>query len=603
MPLLGSRAAALNPNPRDAAIAYNPAMLSYLRVRGLALLDDVTLELSPGLNVLTGETGAGKSIIVDALALLRGARGKSELIRSGDEAAVVDAQLQLGESTSERIAALLVERGISSGPLPELVLQRVLSGSGKGRSFVQAQLTTLSVLNEVGEQLIDICSQHEYHSLTRVAGHVELLDGYAGLGPDLALYGASYGTYRQRVSELETLRSRTGDAAQRADYLRFQLEELERINPQPGELAAVERQVSLLRNAHGWAQYAATIDERLSESENSVLSTLGTLVERGRRGMSESAHLASIVEQLMVAQSSCDEAVRAAHRFSRELDVDPGQLDVAEQRLDDLTRLRRKHGVEQDDLAEVASDLRTELQGLENLESRMRELEQQAEAARQEALTRAYALSETRTRAAIGLANALERELHALCMPNARLEARVELQAPEQLGPRGLDRVEFLFSANPGEPLAPLTRVASGGELSRVLLALKGTLAGGDQVATYVFDEVDAGVGGAVAEAIGNRLSRAAQHHQVLCITHLPQIAAFADAHFRVDKRPQAARTVTRVSRLDEADRITEMARMLGGSRVSDTALQHARQLLEEARRPKRSAPSRGASRRKPGAS
>ncbi|MBN1607046.1 MAG: DNA repair protein RecN [Polyangiaceae bacterium] len=577
-------------------------MLSYLRVRGLALLDDVTLEFSPGLNVLTGETGAGKSIIVDALALLRGGRGKSELVRSGDEAAVVDAQLELGESTNDRITALLTERGVSCGSLPELVLQRVLPSSGKGRSFVQAQLTTLGVLTEVGEQLIDICSQHEYHSLTRVTGHMELLDSYAGLGPDLALYGSSYGAYRQCMSAIETLRSRTGDAAQRADYLRFQLEELERVNPQRGELAAVERQVSLLRNAHGWAQYAAMLDERLSESEGSVLTTLGTLVERGRRGTSESAHLASIVEQLMVAQSACDEALRTAHRLSRELEVDPAELDVAEQRLHDLTRLRRKHGVEPDDLAAVAANLRNELQSLENLESRLRELEQQAEAAREQALRLAYALSEARVRAATGLGNALERELGALCMPSARLEARVELQAPEQLGPRGLDRVEFLFSANPGEPLAPLTRVASGGELSRVLLALKGTLAAGDQVSTYVFDEVDAGVGGAVAEAIGNRLSRAARHHQVLCITHLPQIAAFADAHFRVDKRSQAGRTVTRVARLDEAERIAEMARMLGGSRVSDTALQHARQLLEEARGPKRAAPARGASRRKPGA-
>jgi DNA repair protein RecN (Recombination protein N) len=578
-------------------------MLSYLRVRGLALLDDVTLELSPGLNVLTGETGAGKSIIVDALALLRGARGKSEIIRSGDDAAIVDAQLELGESMSARVAALLTQRGVSCSSLPELVLQRVLPGTGKGRSFVQAQLTTLGVLTEVGEQLIDICSQHEYHSLTRVAGHVELLDGYAGLGPDWAAYSACYGAYRQLLSELEALRGGTADTAQRADYLRFQLEELERINPQAGELAAVERQVSLLRNARGWAEYAAALDERLSESEDSVLSTLGTLVERGRRGVGESAQLASIVEQLMIAQSACDEALRAAHRFSRELEVDPSQLDAAEQRLHDLARLRRKHGVEQDDLAAIAARLRTELHGLENLESRLREVEQKAETARQEALKRAYALSDARVRAATGLVSALERELHALCMPSARLEARVEVQGPDQLGPRGLDRVEFLFSANPGEPLAPLTRVASGGELSRVLLALKGTLAAGDQVATYVFDEVDAGVGGAVAEAIGSRLSRAARHHQVLCITHLPQIAAFADAHFRVDKRRQAGRTVTRVARLDEAERVAEMARMIGGSRVSDTALQHARQLLEDARGPKRFALPQGRSRRRPAAS
>ncbi len=560
-------------------------MLSYLRIQSLALLDDVALELDDGLNVLTGETGAGKSIIVDALTLLRGARGRTDLIRSGDEAAVVQAQFELGDETAQVVASVLARHGIAETDPGSVVVSRTLPRSGRSRCLVQSELTTQSVLGQVGEHLVDICSQHEHHSLTHVSRHIELLDLYSGLGPELGTYTEAFNRYRELGAELDIAKENATGAPARLDYLRFQLEELERIAPQPGELEALKTQVELLRDAHRWAEFARSVEETLYEGEGSVMERLSPILEQARRGAEQSQHLETLTEHLAAALSAVEEANQSAQRFAASLDVDPRSLDRAEERLHELTTLKRKHGADLDDLSERLVKLREEFAALEHAEQRVAELEAMVTAQEQKCVKLAKRLHEKRQKSAQSLGQALERELSALHLPKARLGATVEWLEQAPLGPRGRDRVEFLFSANPGEPLSPLTRVASGGELSRVLLAVKSTLTSGDCVSTYVFDEVDAGVGGAVAEAIGTRLSLAAEHHQVLCITHLPQIAAFADAHFRVDKRTQGGRTITRVSLLDEAARIEELARMLGGARVTDSAREHARQLIAEARR------------------
>ncbi len=571
-------------------------MLSYLRIRGLALLDDVTLELSPGLNVLTGETGAGKSIIVDALTLLRGARGRAELVRSGADAASVDAQFELGPTTQTRVAAVLSERGLPDSDSATLVLSRVVPLSGRGRSFAQAQLTTQAVLGELGEHLIDICSQHEHHSLTHVARHLELLDGYARLDAALADYQDRYRQWRGAVVALEDLAARAAAGLQRADYLRFQIEELERVAPEPGEYDALEGRVALLRDVQHWALFAEQAQNELYESESSIAGRLGGLSERARRGADQSSRLAAMATELDNARIASEEAARLAAGLAAELEIDPGELEQAEERMHQLESLRRKHGVTPDELAGRLAAMREELDTLDNAEQHLAELEQRAAALRAECVELAEGLGKQRRRAASGLAEALEQELQVLHVPGARLEARVEPLPGGEPGPRGLDRVEFLFSANPGEPPAPLERVASGGELSRVLLALKNVLSADDRVATYVFDEIDAGVGGAVAQAIGSRLGHAAHQHQVLCITHLPQIAAFASAHYRVDKRTQAGRTTTRVTRLSGEERVEELARMLGGARVTESAREHARQLVAEAEAalsPRAQAPAR----------
>ena len=558
-------------------------MLSYLRIRGLALLDDVTLELSPGMNVLTGETGAGKSIIVDALALLRGARARASALRGGAEALHVDAQFELGSEIRRRVEPVLVAHNLPNDD-PTLVVQRTVPRTGRGRCFLQAELTTQSVLSEVGEALIDICSQHEHHSLTHVARHLDLLDGYARLDTELSDYQEHYREYRRLVADLADLSSQSGDGASRADYLRFQIEELERVAPEPGEAEHLHRQLELLRNAQRWEELAREAHETLYESENSIAGQLAGLADRARRGRDQSERLAAIADQLETAAVACEDADREATRFLAELDLDPAALEQAEARLSELVALGRKHGGDLSDLEPRLESMHAELDALDHLEERIAALRDASERARARCVELAHALHRRRERTRKQLADAVVEELAALHMPQARFEAKLELLAEEQLGPRGLNRVEFLFSANPGEPLAPLTQVASGGELSRVLLAIKGVLATGDEVATYVFDEVDAGVGGSVAQAIGQRLHLASHSHQVLCITHLPQIAAFADAHYRVDKLTQRGRTITRVVQLSEDDRVEELARMLGGAKVTESARQHARELIEQAR-------------------
>ncbi len=558
-------------------------MLSFLRIRGLALLDDVTLELGAGMTVLTGETGAGKSILVDALMLLRGGKARAELVRAGADAARIDAQFELSGSVATQLAEVLRTHGLPDDT-GAIVAQRTVPASGRGRCLVQSELTTQAALGAVGGELLDICSQHEHHSLTQVSQHLALLDAFAGLEDQVGAYAASHRRWRELEQRSQELAQRTAQTLQRADYLRFQLEELERIAPQPGEHERVRERLSLLRDAQGWARFAEDAVQTLYDGEEAVIGRVGALLDRARRGAPHSPRLAAIAEQLDSARIACDEAAQLTTRFARELDYEPGELERVEERVAELDALCRKHGVGAEELEQRALGIRQELEALDGAEDHLTQLRAEATALHAACVTQAAALTRRRTEAAERLARVLEAELEALHLPRARLVAQLSPLPEGGLGPRGADRVELLFSANPGEPLAPLTRVASGGELSRVLLAVKSVMTTGDRVATYVFDEVDAGVGGAVAEAIGQRLWRASRAHQVLCITHLPQIAAFAEGHFRVSKRTAAGRTITLVERLDEDARVEELARMLGGAKLTATAREHARQLLQDAR-------------------
>ena len=562
-------------------------MLAYLRIRGLALLDDVTLELASGMNVLTGETGAGKSIIVEALSLLRGARGRSDLVRKGEDAATVDACFDPSDALWPRLRAALDEHGIPVDAEEGVILRRIVPRSGRGRSFVQATPTTQSVLSTVGEHLVDICSQHEHHFLTHPARHLEVLDAWAQLQQPRAEYTTEYRAWVEARARRDEQSAAAREAGARMDYLRFQIDELEEISPEPGEYEALRARLLLLRDAQRWAEFARDAHVTLYEADDAIAGRLGHLLDRARRGGEASDLLAQIQEQLATAQIACEEAAQSAARFAGELEIEPGELLVAEERMHELESLRRKHGVEVDALADKLDQMRQELASLDRAEDDLAALEQQVDRGHEICVHRARELHDARVAAAEGLARAVEQELRGLHMPGARLAVRVDAPQPERPGPTGVDQVQFLFTANPGEPLAPLSRVASGGELSRVLLAIKNALAHEDRVATYVFDEVDAGVGGAVAVAIGRRLKAAAAGHQVLCVTHLPQIAAFADAHYRVDKRRHKGRTITRVTRLDDDQRIEELARMLGGEDVGDSAREHARQLRADASRSK----------------
>ena len=573
-------------------------MLCFLRIRGLALLDDVSLELASGLNVLTGETGAGKSIIVDALSLLRGAKLRTEIIRSGEDQTTVDAQFELPKSVSQAVDAELEQAGIESQS-QELIIQRTLPRTGRGRQFINAQLTTRSVLENVGASLVDICSQHEHQSLAQVGKHIEFLDGFAGTEALLHSYGEHYVSYKKLAGERQVLVERAREAAEKSDFLRFQLEEWERIAPEPGELETLKAKVAVLRNSQRWVEFSAEAEQILYEDEDSVSMRLSRLLDRARRGSEDSPRLAELADQLATALASCEDALDSVRRFASDLDAEPGVLEQAEERLHELTQLQRKHGGDIEDLATRLASMKRELEQYGKAEQQLSELDVTLKREFEQCVALAEKLREARRKAARGLSKTVESELSALHIPHARFEAHLEALPREELTPRGLDRVEFLFTANAGEPLAPLTRVASGGELSRVLLAIRGALAGEGAVATYVFDEIDAGVGGAVAESIGQRLARAAARNQVLCITHLPQIAAFAEAHFRVEKLNEGGRTMTRVKKLSPDEHVEELARMLGGARVTDSARAHAKQLIAEATRARQNqGPSASATKR-----
>ena len=336
-------------------------MLCFLRIRGLALLDDVSLEFAAGLNVLTGETGAGKSIIVDALSLLRGAKARTELIRNGEEQTTVDAQFDLPAGVSHIVNEALISHGIETNQ-QELIIQRTLPRTGRGRQFINAQLTTRSVLEDIGACLVDICSQHEHQSLAQVQRHIELLDGFAGTQETLTAYAEHYAEYKKLCAERQVLVERARDAAEKSDFLRFQIDELERVAPEPGELDALKAKVALLRDAQRWAEFSQEAEQALYEGQDSVAMRLARLQDRARRGAADSPKLAILADQLATALASCEDALDSVRRFASDLEVEPGALDRAEERLHELTQLRRKHGAEIDDLAARLSTMKRDLE-------------------------------------------------------------------------------------------------------------------------------------------------------------------------------------------------------------------------------------------------
>ncbi|MBX3183588.1 MAG: DNA repair protein RecN [Polyangiaceae bacterium] len=598
-------------------------MLAYLQIRGLAVIDQLALELTQGLNVLTGETGAGKSIIVGALGSLRGSRGARSRplsLRAGAEQGVVEAQFIVppGSTAEEALARLGVAPSAAGDGGAELVLSRVLSRGGRSRAAVQGALVPQAQLAAVGECLVDICSQHEQHSLARLGRHLELLDEHLtdrGVGSVAKSrgglsFGALLAEYRQRYAELRRVerelaeaRAVLGKDPALGAYWQHQLEELTAVDPREGEWEELSAALRRLHSAQIVTERLQQVEHELSLGEDAVTSKLHAL-ERQLRAVGE-AELSAVAEPLESARLACEAALSQVERLlAREASGE--SLAALEERRHQLATLRRKHG---EDLIAARERLSQEVGRWQGAEERVAALDVEREAALEQALGVARELHQRRVEGAAELGRAVTRELASLHMPHAQIRIQVEELTPERLHAAGLDRVELLVSANPGEPPGPLSEVASGGELSRVLLALSAVSRGRSGVSTYVFDEVDAGVGGKVADAIGRRLlgaARGGEGSQVLCITHLPQVAAYADSHFRVEKVTRGGRAQTRVVRLSEAERREELARMLGGAEVTDSALAHAERLLVEARKVReapaggvrRAARARGARRR-----
>jgi DNA repair protein RecN (Recombination protein N) len=550
-------------------------MLRFLRIKSLAVIDAAEVEFDPGLNVLTGETGAGKSILVEAVGLLLGGRASGDLVRTGEESAVVEA---IFEAEGE-----------------ELLVRREITAQGRSRAFVNGALTTAGALKDLSARLIELHGQHEHQTLLDPATHLPLVDQFGGLAPLIAPVRSAFAAKQDAEAELARVTRLAADRGARQELAAFQLAELQRANPKPGEDAALAAERQVLASAERIQRLCAEGYAALYESDTSVLGGLGAVWRRVGELAAIDPRFLPYVEARDGIKSQLEDLAHVLRRYADGIEASPAKLQEIEDRLALLERLKRKHGGSLDAVMARRDELARELADIETSDERSAALRRDADAARSAYAAAATTLSRARRAVGKELAGRLEQLLAALAMDRTRFEVRFNGEPLEESAwtAEGFDRVEFFVSPNPGEELRPLARIVSGGELSRVMLAIKtltATLRRGYSDAAgrppsasapgLIFDEVDAGIGGRVADVVGAKLRTLGSAFQVLCITHLPQIAAYADTHFLIEKRVEAGRTKTSVRRLTPEARIEEIARMLGGAAVTDGIRASAREML-----------------------
>jgi DNA repair protein RecN (Recombination protein N) len=556
-------------------------MLSEVRVRNYAVIDEVELELDGGMTVLSGETGAGKSILVDALGLVLGDRADAAAVRHGAERADIAVTFELTELPGVR--AWLAEQDLDAGD--ECVLRRVVSREGRSRAYVNGNPAPLQTLRRLGEQLVEIHGQHEHQTLTRAAVQREILDAHGRLGELRQAVAAAYDEWRAAADRLAELKHRRTQRDERIDLLRYQVRELESLGLEDGELEALELEHARLANTGRLAESGGEALMLIYDDES---GSAQQRLARARDGLARLADtdpaLAPLAAQLEEAEIQVSDAAAELRSYLGGLEMDPARLDGVENRLGSIRDLARKHQIDGAELPARLTALRAELAELEQAAEALEQLTDERDRAAARYREHATALGEQRAAAAPGLAEGITATMRQLGMPGGRFELRVEHDANGDFSPHGLDRVEFAVTANPGQPAAPLARVASGGELSRIALAVQVVATGGTQIPCLVFDEIDTGVGGGVAEIVGRRLRELGDERQVLCVTHLPQVASQGHHHVRVSKLTDGKTTRTTLAALGEDETVEELARMLGGVEITATSRDHAREMLVRAR-------------------
>ena len=561
-------------------------MLLQLTVQNLVLIEKATFEPGPGFNVLTGETGAGKSMLVDALTLVLGGRSRPDMVRGGTREAEVEALFEI--EGGSRVAAKLEAAGVPFDG--ELVVRRVVQAEGRSRAFLNGRLCTATQLLELAPDLCDIASQHESVSLTDPATHLEYLDAFGKLTDERTRLGELVDALAAVAREVTGTRAQERGRAEREDFLAFQLREIEELDPRANEEAELEQERARLRHAERLGSVTRRAAERLYEGEGAICDELGRLAAEVEGVAAVDSALSPFAQGLENARAELADVARALGRYAEVVESNPERLAEVDDRLFRLKKLLRKHGGTAADLVAHKDVLARELSSLASAQDRVSELEAERERMLLGVADAARSLSRKRRDAADRLADAIGRELAQLGMGRARVVVEVEPTTAavddalvldgSRITRSGIDRVEFMIAPNKGEDPRPLRRIASGGELSRALLALKRVLAEKGPAGLYVFDEVDAGVGGAIAEVIGRSIADVARHRQVLCITHLPQIASLCDVHFVVGKAETRGRTVTSVRRLRDEERVEEIARMIGGVKVGEAARRAAEEML-----------------------
>jgi DNA repair protein RecN (Recombination protein N) len=560
-------------------------MLRELRIKNFAIIDEVALELKSGLNILTGETGAGKSIILNALGLIAGERGTADIIRSGEEEATVEA---LFDSLPQGIADLLENAGFAVDG--ELVIKRVLSRSGRNRIYVNAGLCPLAVLAQAGALLVHIYGQQEHHTLLQSETHLNLLDAFTGALP-LPAMKEKHTELVRATNQLAEARASLEEKRRERALFEAQAAEIAEARLRPGEEEEIRATKNVLAHGEKLHQGCREGEELLYEGDAAIVGALSKYTGRLRELANIDANLKPTLELLESALAQLQEAAAGLRRYAERVHFDPRALEQIEDRLAEIQRLKRKYNADVEDILRLHDEAQASLNSLERGEEQLAQLEKAFAEARRSAWELAEKISVERGRAGKKLKRDMEREVKSLGMPETTFEVRFTIQdekaddapffiAGKRLTERGMDQVEFYFSPNPGEPVKPLAKIASGGELSRLMLALKALVLAPGVVSTLLFDEVDSGIGGRVAEIVGKKLKQVAEHHQVISVTHLPQIAALADAHFVVHKAVDKGRTFTRVKELAERERVAEVARMLGGVKITEQTRKHAEEMV-----------------------
>ncbi len=555
-------------------------MLSLLHIENIAIIQSADIRFDPGFNVLTGETGAGKSIVIDAISAVLGERTSRELIRTGAKSALVSAQF-----TGSLPAEWLAENGFAPSE-EELLLQREIQGDGRNVCRVNGRPLTVAQLRQLGRLLLNIHGQHDGQQLLDPACHLGYLDSFGKTGPLLAGYQEAYQSVSRLRRQIAGLEMDEAERSRRVDTLEYQIRELERADLKEGEDEELTQRKELLRSAGKLMDALQQARFALSggEEQEGACDLIGQ-AEGAVRGVARlSERLGELGEQLTALRCAADDAAETLRDLEEEMDFSPQELDRLESRLDVIYRLKKKYGPTVADMLDYLENSRAELEQIRDADDTIQQLQKELDSALVRAGERGKALSEARKEASQALQARVQEELRQLDMPKVRFQTEFAL-SPGQDGmdETGMDQVQFLMSANLGEALRPIQKVASGGELARIMLALKNVLAQDDGIDTLVFDEVDTGVSGRAAQKVAEKMADVARGKQVLCVTHLPQIAAMADTHFSVEKGERDGRTYTRVERLDRQGREDELARLLGGSQITDTLRQSARELLNQA--------------------
>lgn len=554
-------------------------MLTDLIIKNFAIIESLHVTFSAGFNVLTGETGAGKSIIIDAVNLLLGGRARGEIIRTGSEDATVEALFDV--AGDPEFARRLEAAGL---PVDEhaFAVRRIVARNGKNRVFVNGSAVTLGQLRELTGGLVNIYGQNEHQHLQKPETHLALLDHYAGLGKELDSYRSAYRDYQELKQRLKNMEMAERERRQRLDMLSFQEQELAAAKLVVGEDEELERERSVLLHAEKLADASRSGYDILYGGQDAVCEQVAAVAGQLEALTRIDAKLGSMAEVLRSHQYGLEDIASELNSYAETLDFEPERQQLVEERLVLIGALKRKYAPTLGELLDYLAKISVEIEELTDFEQHREGLERQVQDSRRELFARGGLLGDRRREAAARLAAAIKRELADLAMPKARFG--VEFGALDEPGADGLETAEFYLAANPGEESQPLARVASGGELSRIMLALKRSVPDENGVRTLIFDEVDAGIGGAAATAVGEKIRRLGLHFQVLCVTHLPQVAAFSDHHYHVVKQERGERTVTRLSCLDDESRVAEIARMLGGLHAGQQAFIHARELIDRSR-------------------